>query len=470
MMRPGNYVVSCDWFAVSVDTRGGHTPSLGDTFQDPDSAHSYIVGESAERHPFFESSCLMYEGRGSVCHVFYRPKRDSMVDSALVKVDNSRLYYARWDESLLACIRALGWRVRFINRVDICCDFNYFANQRLPLRFVQDYLSKPTATRPSFVRRGSNKFHAIGERSLRTLNYETLRWGNRDSPVQVNLYNKSLELQDHADKPWIRDRWADVGLLHGDVDGHKHYVWRVEFSINPGAVTWQSKDMQHVRELSIDDVSTPYKLLDTFAAFVPRYFQFYYLTKAASRSPKVRVRDLQPVVLFDALNAAPYHPAPLRYYTKSDRTDRLLLRRLVSHVDEMQLDASEAAAVYTVVGLLQRRLSLTEDDAMCNLLNATLDDYLAQMLHDHDVVPRVSAAQPLRKAKRWVRVMRGAHDPDTERFMDALAKLEDLTGTAVFESLMQAGDYVAASAMPDEAISQWVDEDVERSILADYYG
>lgn len=465
-----SWVASCDWFAYSCSCRGGHEPLHGAELLDDASGLIFKVESSPEHHPYYESSALLrsMSNGAPVCHLFFRCKRADNAFSCIVKVDNSRLYYPRWADATRAAIRALGWEIQHINRIDICIDFNYFANGRLPLRFVQDYLSKPSQTRSSFIRRGSNKFKAIGIRSFSNLNYETLSWGTRDSAVQTNLYNKSIELEERADKPWIRERWTQAGLLHGVFNGKRYYVWRVEFSINPSAVTWKSQDMKHVRELTIDDVSSASSLVESCSAFIPRYFQFYYLTTAAARNPKMRIRDLDPVVLFNDLDAVPYKPAPLRYYTKATRTDKMLLARLLSSLDSGELDEQETNAVVAVATWMENKMGLPHSTIVNNAANDTLSVYLRDCICTYDDSFRNKPIEALRKAKRWVRIMQGVRDYDTEKFIEALAKCEEIAGTDTFEQLMKYGNYVAASALPDEAIAADLDRELEEAAFMDY--
>lgn len=468
MLSNSIWVPSCDWFAYSCSCRGGFEPILGHELEDGHSARVFKVKPSPEHHPFYESSALLVCDRTPVCHCFYRCKRADNRFSCIVKVDNARLYYSNWLGDLYAAIRALHWEIHHINRIDICIDFNYFANNRLPLRFVQDYLSKPSQTRPSFIRRGSNKFRAIGTRSLSELLYETLSWGTRDCAVQTNLYNKSIELQEKADKPWIRERWVNAGLKHGVFNGKRFYVWRLEFSINPCAVTWKSKDLKHVKELTPECVADPAALRQTCSAFIPRYFQFYYLTTADARNKETRVRDLKPVVLFSMLEAVDYKPAPLRYYTKATRTDKMLLGRLLSSLDSGELDEEETKAVVQVASFIQNKMGLPQSTIIRNAANETLSVYLRDCFCTYDESFKAKPVEALRKAKRWVRIMQGAKDPDTKQFMEAFAKCEEISGTSVFEQLMTYGNYVAASAMPDEAIAEEIDKEAEEAAFLDY--
>lgn len=461
-------VVSCDWFSYSCSCEGGFTPELGWQVSDDLSAHSFVMVETTERHPFYERACLAKEGNAPVAHLFFACKRADNPFSCQIKVDNSRLYYAWWAESLQALVRALHWRIQFVNRIDICCDFNFFANGRSPLSFCQDYLSRPTKGRPSFIRHSSNKLRAVVTRTLHSLNYETLSWGTRDSAVQTNLYNKSLELSDHADKPWIRQRWIEAGLLHGDIGGKKHCVWRVEFSINPSALMLQDRETASViGQLNINHVSTPAALIETWNVLHPRYFTFHFLTKDASNNPKVRVRDLPIVTLFERDNCIKYKVKGVQYYRKSTRTDRLLLRRLLETIEEDQLNADERAAFIAVTNrLIETFMFHRKQASNDNLAEDTITQYLQSCFAD--VVPleddaiRTQNREFSRRARLWVRMLQGAHDPDIANFQDALRQLEELSGSSTFEQCLRYANYVAGTTMPDEAVSDWVDEEVLR--------
>lgn len=461
-------VVSCDWFAYSCSCEGGVLPELDCAVEDQITANNFHFEESPEHHPFYECSCLAKCGKAPVAHLFYRCKRADRATSCQVKVDNSRLYYSGWAESLHALLRALRWRVQFVNRIDICADFNYFANGRLPLSFCQDYLSRPSKNRPSFIRHSSNKVRAIATRTLRSLNYETLSWGTRDSAVQTNLYNKSLELETKCDKPWIRQRWVEGGLLHGEIDGKKHYVWRVEFSINPSALMILKSDCDEViGNLNINNVCNPAALIETWNVLHPRYFTFHFLTRDASNDPKIRVRDLPIVTLFEYDNCVKYKVKGLQYYHKSTRTDKLLIRRLLESIDREDLTGEEKESVARVVDYLFRRTFQKQAEfAKENMATDVLSQYLKSCfmgIVPEDEFDSISLRRKLeRRATRWVRMLQGVHNPDISNFSEALRQLEVITGTEAFESCLRFANYACGTTMPDDAISDWVDDEVLR--------
>ena len=506
-MKSYPFIISCDWFALSCSCEAGHSPNiadeivytgetdakgypisvrrispnLGQKFRTDDCPYTFIVCETTEHHPFYESSALIKVGNTPVAHIFYRCKRAGMPFSCQVKVDNSRLYFEGWSQQTLALIKALGWHVISVNRIDVCADFNLFANGRAPLRFCQDYLSDPTASRCSFIRHSSNKVRAVLTRRLGCVEYHTLSWGTRDSAVQVNLYNKSLELQEKVNKPWILQRWTQGGLVHdpkGEFTGKPQVVWRVEFSLNPAAVCFKNLRPADaaVREIGIHDVDSPVALLMTFRSLLPAYFKFHELWPSDVASDR-KVKDLREVTLFNvgALpeeygDAVPYKPLGVRYFRKSTRTDRMLLNRLLDSYESDGLSAEERAAfnvvIHKLIEVYQEREDIIKD---INLADDVLQEWLQSALAPKGCIDKSATASSSvkRAASRWVRMLKGVHDPSLDAFAEALMYLETLEDTDAFQSCLKFAQKVSCGPMPNEAVEDFIEQDIQEAYLQD---
>ena len=478
------YVLSCDWFAYSClcnwsqaqgfFSKKPENPGKNENgFPDYTSSHfdylfkevlregvnawvekrvgdvisyrhyEFRVCESLERHVNFACAVRIVYNGIDVCHLFYAEKRNPASERCIAKVANSLLYTKNWAAMFTDCLRALGWRWVGVNRVDLCCDFNYFANGRLPSLFVQDYLHQPTKNRPSFLRRGSNKWRANGERSISSNMIDTLSWGSRDSPVQVNLYNKTKELQQVHNKPWIVAKWNENGLRSGlDNTGVNHFVWRVEFSINPSSLAFRAKDHSGVFDVSLDSVATQGGLADLFATLLPRYFHFYYLP--ASNCPK-RVRDLSPVVLFDNVDESAKVPMTLNRCVNSGRTERLLSKRLRQLLQGQVLTEEQ-------FGHVQETMRVFDDLAA---LKATKDwvpteDVLYHMLvglrtwHITQKPYKLTAEGVQRQARRLARLIMRGDITGFEKFDELNPALQDVI------ECMRRGFRFVYDQLPDE--------------------
>lgn len=525
-MKSNIYVVSCDWLSISCighwhegvayksmpKSESAKTPRsesgtideleraeyeargfkvvdrdfIGESFE-TDGIH-FVAEKSEEFNPYYDCSLMLsYSGRPFV-HVFYKPRAASVDPSSCqYKVANAALYSSQWPSLLRLCLKATRAKFVRINRVDICGDFEYFANGRLPLKFCQDYLSKPTAARPSFIRKSSNKLRAAVTKKGGNLLWETLSWGNRDSAVQVNLYNKTLELETKHDKTYIREKWRDYGLPYENVDGEKkRYVWRVEFSVNPsqkyvqvintkkGKVKGPLADhRQDLREILISDFDSQAALNRLFESLVPQFFQFYYLHRDDMRAGR-RVKDLMPVVLFDPKSNLTNCDADktlyrFRQYSNArqlGRTERILESRIDKMLENGQLTYDEKVALSGVKTLLDRA-RLRKEYSNANTLTA--DDWLQSVLgqsirHDVDDTNIAhSKARKTRELQRYVRMLERSHDPIISHLSEHLAGLSRLVGgerLPLITSLLRKVDgYIAAAddAIKDaaEGLPEW---------------
>lgn len=445
-MKNNVYCVSCDWLemagtlpwvldetAMPQSLSAQNTPSearrdaISPIYRDPTDDVFEADGlrfrciESAQVSPAYRLAHALTWRGSVVCHIFWLPRQACVSPrSAHLKIDNQALYCSEWPRLLKSIWRAIGFSFTRLSRVDICADFEFFANGRLPLRFVQDYLSKPSASRPSFIRKSSNKFRAFGEKTTLSVLYSTLSWGSRDSAVQVNLYNKTIELQQHADKPWIRDKWRSVGLP-GDFE-KGHYVWRVEFSLNCSTKFIRDGKFDAVREVLLSDVESQGRLDDMFSALLPQFFAFKYLTKKDVNQHR-RVKDLQDVVLFAEVDRAPFVFRSFVSGRKSSgRFERLMIRRLTEFLQgDGNLSEKEAAAF----GLVLAKVGTVYDDKQAVTAGRishedVLRGFLMNVCQSH---PRgMSPEKKLREVTRVTRMILGTHKSEADALAGSFAE------------------------------------------------
>lgn len=177
-----------------------------------------------------------------------------------------------------------GYALRSIFRIDVCLDFVKFDSGDFPGDFLRRYLRG----RYSKINQSSINAHGVDTWSIRDWN--SVSWGSPSSMVSTKFYNKSLELQQSRDKPYIRYAWFDAGLVHDPVtcvcrasDGslYKPDVWRVEFSIRSSAAKWYVvEDCNHTKKKRIrfdhtlDMYDNRLKLLFVFSSLSHYYFHF----------------------------------------------------------------------------------------------------------------------------------------------------------------------------------------------------
>lgn len=467
-MRSFPYVISCDWFSYSCyvpfafrSVSPGSEEKLAKLYH----VYKYRTREfevvaSKEFHPCFSMSCSLRWNDVEVCSLFFGDKRNPKSLAGIAKVANSFLYYGDWAKVFLDALSAVGWRHVSVKRVDVCADFELFLNGRKPLQFIHDYLSAPTASSTSFIRKSSNKYVATGVRAVAANIVQSVRWGTRESPVQVNLYNKTQELADVKMKPWIVAKWQQNGLQTGiDEHGRAHWVWRVEFSIDCQQLALRMKNKSKVWDVSLNDVADQASLANLFAVLVPSYFQFYTLTIDDVRR-HAKVRDLQPIELFDLVNL-PKNVTTMTLSRKigSGRTERILANRLGELVASGAISKEKRDAALQVQSHLLS-LSACKDSVDESSAEDVLADYIYGLTVQQDVkLSRMSRAIASHHAHRFARLLRCGNSHEFADYAWACEALQldlDALRTKIHDVLTQA---------PDEAYECWIDEDIDLDII-----
>lgn len=148
--------------------------------------------------------------------------------ATIVKLSNRVLYSTKYIEILYALQSALGLTYKGITRIDICYDCNKFFNGRSIPRFLKTYIEKEMGEVGSIYRRGSDLFTAHGSKSqTSTSKITSMRFGSEKNRIGAYIYDKTLEMKEVKEKPWIRETWEQNGLVSTDTV----HVWRSEISI-----------------------------------------------------------------------------------------------------------------------------------------------------------------------------------------------------------------------------------------------
>lgn len=171
-----------------------------------------------------------------------------------------------------------------IFRLDICLDFELFDKGDEPRKFIQRYMSG----RYSKINQSNLSAHGRDQWDGRTWN--SLSWGAEKSMVGTKIYNKTQELRDVKDKPYIRYAWFQSGLVDDftdctkhDADGNVYHpdIWRVEFSIKSTARMWYVYEDNNGRKRKVErkphslhEYATPDQRLEAFNFLQHHYFHF----------------------------------------------------------------------------------------------------------------------------------------------------------------------------------------------------
>lgn len=209
-----------------------------------------------------ELATIAFEPYSSVMH----PR------SVIIKLANEVLYredvftFGRW------LMKILDVEYRGITRLDLSYDCNYLKNGLKPATLLAGYV------KGSFIKKGCQKqFYLNGEQryniskagtiqnNLLAHQWQGITWGKRSSGIQCQIYNKTKELREVKDKPWIREAWQAAGI-----DETKE-VWRFEIRISE--VGKELKDMQFDERIILNDslLINKQAIQDLFMAYAAGY-------------------------------------------------------------------------------------------------------------------------------------------------------------------------------------------------------
>lgn len=241
-----------------------------------------------------------------------------------LRLPNRMLYEKHPVEFLNAFIKAHKYEYRTTTRIDICCDFNTFDNNRDVVSFIRDYM------REKYFKMNQKFLHAHGVDSWPFRVFWSLKWGDESSAITTKLYEKSKELQESGNsKPYIIDAWRDAGL------NTELPIYRVEFSIKGSQLkAMAQRGTGLIMDLNYYEFPNRDALLFTFMALCDKYFDFRVATLNRNGNPQRRDRCPSANLFIPTKDERGY--SPVRFVEKPDpmRTDRMLVRRLFAIMED----------------------------------------------------------------------------------------------------------------------------------------
>lgn len=309
-------LISCDWLQIHCNAAGFKT----------DHPQYNIQLLPVSSRTFRDIYTISKEGRQVAqlaCHPF-SPKIPSY--SGTIKFENYILYNDNRCAIIDQIMEELQLYTLGTTRIDICGDFRRIAG-RLPEHLIQDILFE------RIYKVGHAKVTTMGDQQRqqftsygvagKTNTFSYLRYGTRNSRISTYLYNKTKELNEEHDKPYIREMWRNNGW-HGDQN-----VWRLEFSIKGRDMKFIAKDTGEILpnnpKLWIKNDIMPI----IYAALCRHYFDLREKTQIRKdREERIPLWPSEPV-------SAPLIKK-LHSTRHNNRADKIFLRKLANIATETQ--------------------------------------------------------------------------------------------------------------------------------------
>lgn len=284
--------------------------------------------------------------------------------SCHIRLSNRYCYADNAVDLLAEFLQTYDYTVCRLYRLDICLDFERFDKGDDPQEVVKRYMKG----RYTKIYQGHISAHGADRWNIR--DWSSLSWGSPTSMVGTKLYNKTKELEEAKDKPYIRYAWWAAGLVDDwrdltkkaeDGTIYKPTIWRVEFSIRSEARGWYSyedcngkKTKKMRREHTLSTYASKADQLKAFAFLAHHYFHFKKYEEG------VRKDLCEDKVLFDFGEHEVYKIDRLLTSTPKDATLQNLQKRLrlfkMQHPDRDVANA--CTALLKFIGTLQVRNAL----------------------------------------------------------------------------------------------------------------
>ena len=273
---------------------------------------------------------------------------------AIVKLENRVLYCTEWYDWAVDVLKACDIIYKNITRIDLCCDLRRFKDGRRPHAFIKKYVTSVYGEDGYLHRRGSNEFQVHGSKDrggLAKMNY--IAFGSHKAAVRAYIYNKSKELREVKDKPWIRQFWQENGLD----DGGKTDIWRCEISIKAKGTELMNFETGELFKLKPDYVTTQKRLEQIFMTYAEKYLSF------SEQHGQKRAKDFTPITLFEAQKEIPVRQKMISRKLDTGRTEKMMANKMKEWQETYRdLSLQELDAFSTAIAWLNYMATAKTED------------------------------------------------------------------------------------------------------------
>lgn len=351
------YCISVDW--LQIYCLCNYVVGVRDTVVSEDgSSDIYMVRENISTALWTEVYSV-FQGKLKVA-VLCRAPRSSTMDAkgCTLKLENRVLYSRQWLSILRSILSDLQLQYKGITRIDLCYDCNKLAGGLSVGKFLFDYATAAPYQEGHIVRVGSRRFafHGIRNRGG-AMEVNSMRWGSQGSDIGAYCYNKSLEMIEVKEKPWILERWEanglinewDMGAWNKLTDARKRYeiedgksadyvhtpVWRWEISVKSHAKDLLDLDTGELFQLSLDYIEQQGAIEKLFYVYAAKAFHFRMSTGQKT------IREYPDLTIFERGVEVSQCPHFVSRFLDSGRTEKVCYNTL-KRITETYSDLSDA--------------------------------------------------------------------------------------------------------------------------------
>lgn len=304
------YVINCDWLQVYAEDKN---ETYLDDIYNGKSLYTFEKLPHSSRH-FSEIWNVYNEDNDLYCVIQRKPFSNILSKcGAVLQLVNRELYKDNFVTPFLYFLERHHFRFKSISRIDISFDFHLLYNGLKPESLIKGImLGKYLKNNQSKVKWNFSSIANVGKPMV----CNSCSFGSLNSAVSTKLYNKSLELKEVKQKPYIIESWILNGL-NPDND-----VWRIEITIKSDASKSINLSTGEIFRLTPNNVKLHSDLEDVFFSYAAKYFAFKHND---GKKNKTRMKDLQ---IFPTERKPTIYPIRITEESDSTRSDKIFLKKL----------------------------------------------------------------------------------------------------------------------------------------------
>lgn len=311
------YCINVDWLQVfCADTNNGNL----DVLYNPKGLYEFKLLPYQSRH--FKELWEVLTPDGDHYATIQRLPHSSIIskDAAIIQLQNRFLYRNNMAKDFSIFLDNYGFKYKSISRLDICFDSNKLYNGLRHRSIIKGLMIG------NYLKNNQSKvkwhFDAIANVG-NPMECNSCSFGSLSSSVSTKMYNKTKELSEVKDKPYIRDTWRANGL------SDKEDVWRIEIAIKADAKNMLHTSTGELVKINLYDHLFKEQIVDVFISYAKKYFAFKVNDGTKN---KTRMKDLQ---LFPKELQPSYLPMTPTTDRDSNRSDRNFISKFEKIKDEL---------------------------------------------------------------------------------------------------------------------------------------
>lgn len=317
------YCISVDWLQVCCYSNNLAYLLNNDYYNKVDSLPYWLELQPLETRNFarFIRVHTKVGNDWRYCADILAVPRSSMLNSniVLVKIHNRFLYSQIYIKLLYDICATFKLSIKGLTRLDLCYDCNSFHGGLKPHKFIKEFVTAGFDSPRYIYKVGAKQFRVYGGKSVSSsTKFSGIEFGSGKSSKRCYIYDKTRELQEVKDKPWIRQYWHKNGLISDE----KTHVYRAEISIKCDGMDLLNMSTGELFKLSPEYLRSQPAIEKLFHFYAVRMFRFH------RKGKHTRVRDYDRIELFENSPVITCKPKKVCVNADTGRTEKICVNTL----------------------------------------------------------------------------------------------------------------------------------------------